>query len=278
MRQKIIIPRQELARLYYKENKSKYKIGDIYGCSFSTVLNRMREYGFKPLSRSLIQSKYIKHDFKGRRQDKAYMLGFRLGDLNVYKTTQHSEVVVVRCHTTCQDQVDIMRELFGRYGKVSVNKSAINGSFSVNCFLNNSFAFLLPKTDSVASWIGRESKSSAAFAAGYIDAEGNIGVYDGRARLKIDSYDKNIIFWLYQWFGKHKISCPAPIMIGRKNQIYDSTRGYKYHKDLWRVRVSERESLGRLFNILRLYLKHKKRKLDLDKCLINLNVRRNKEN
>lgn len=277
MRKKIYISKEELIRLYYKEKKSKYKIGDIFGCSFATILNRMREYGLEPLSRSVIQSKYSKFDFNGSNYDKAYMIGFRLGDLNVYKTTEKSEVIVVRCHTTNQDQVDIMDDLFSKYGQVSVNESGINGSFSVNCFMNNSFIFLLPKVDLVPEWIIENIKTAWSFAAGYIDAEGNIGVYDKRARFKIDSYDKNIIFWIFNWFIKNKILCPRPIMIGKKNQVYN-THGHKYNKDLWRVRVSEKESLEKMLKIIRPYLKHKKRISDLDKCLNNINDRKHKQN
>lgn len=276
MRKKINISKEELIRLYYQEKKSKYKIGAIYGCSFSTVLNRMRDYGFKPLSRSIIQSKYSKKNFVGSDVSKAYMLGFRLGDLNVYKTSEKSEVIVVRCHTTNQDQVDIMEEVFSKYGQVSVNTSSRNGSFSINCFVNNSFLFLLPKLELVPEWINSGIGKSKAFLAGYTDAEGNIGVYDGRARFKIDSYDKYIIFWIYNWFKKNKIICPEPVKIGKKNQVYNKIHGYKYNKDLWRVRVSKVASLEKLLKIIRPYLKHKKRLLDLDKCLININDRRHK--
>jgi hypothetical protein len=278
MRKKIDIPKEELIRLYYQEKKSKYKIGAIYGCSFATVLNRMRDYGLEPLSRSIIQSKYSKQDFCDTDEGRAYMLGFRLGDLNVYKTSERSEVIVVRCHTTNQDQVDIMEQIFSAYGRVSVSKNSKNNSFAVNCFLNNSFLFLLPKLDFVPSWIDDNDKSACAFAAGYIDAEGNIGVYDGRARLKVDSYDKNIIFWIFAWFRKNGISCPEPIMIGRQNQVYDKMHGYKYNKDLWRVRVSEKKFLEKLLKMLNPYLKHKKRLSDLNKCLINIHDRRNKQN
>lgn len=275
MRKKIYISKEELIQFYYKEKKSKYKIGDIFGCSFATILNRMRDYGLKPLSRSVIQSKYSKKDFTGSGIDKAYMIGFRLGDLNVYKTSEKSEVIVVRCHTTNQDQVDIMNEIFSKYGQVSVNESKINGSFNINCFMNNSFLFLLPKVDLVPMWIEENIKTAWSFAAGYIDAEGNIGVYDNRARFKIDSYDKNIIFWIFNWFKKNKIFCPDPSRIGKKNQIYNQ-HGHKYNKDLWRVRVSERVSLERLLKIIKPYLRHKKRLTDLNKCLINIDDRRHK--
>lgn len=278
MRKKILIPKEDLLRLYYEEKRSKYKIGAIYNCSFSTVLNRMRELGLKPLSRSIIQSKYLKNNFQFDEAVKAYMIGFRLGDLNVYQTSSHSEVIVVRCHTTNQDQVDIMSDLFAKYGQVSINESKTNKSFNINCFLDSTFAFLLPKHDKVENWISNNQVSSVAFAAGYIDAEANIGVYDGRARFKIDSYDKNIIFWHYNWFVKNNIKCPLPVMIGRKNQVYNKIHGYKYNKDLWRVRVSEMQSLEKLLKIIKPYLKHKKRIADLNKCLININGRTNKTN
>jgi hypothetical protein len=238
----------------------------------------MREFGIEPISRSIIQSKYVKKNFRGGSILKASMIGFRLGDLNVYKTSSRSEVIIVRCHTTSQDQVDIMNKLFSKYGQVSINKSKKNNSFSVNCFLNNSFEFLLPKHDLVDNWISKDDKCSLSFAAGYIDAEANIGVYNDRARFKIDSYDKNIIFWFFSWFKKNSIICPAPRLIGKKNQVYDSAHGYKYNKDLWRLRVNERQSLEKLLKIIKPYLKHKKRISDLNKCLNNINAKRNKKN
>jgi len=42
-----------------------------------------------------------------------------------------------------------------------------------------------------------------------------------------------------------KIICPKPIMIGKKNKIYDKKLGYKYNSNLWRIRVSNIKSLER---------------------------------
>jgi hypothetical protein len=41
--------------------------------------------------------------------------------------------------------------------------------------------------------------AQSAFAAGYIDAEGSFGVYEGRARFKVDSYDEAVHVWLHDW-------------------------------------------------------------------------------
>ncbi|PIV52094.1 hypothetical protein CO115_03695 [Candidatus Falkowbacteria bacterium CG_4_9_14_3_um_filter_36_9] len=278
MSKKIKISKKELYRLYYKEKKSKYKIGDLYNCSFKTVLNRMREFEMEPLSRSIIQSKYKKFNFSGDKTEKAYLIGFRLGDLNVYQTSKHSEVIVIRCHTTAIDQLKLTQDLFSKYGKVSYKKNSKDNSYYINCFVNTSFHFLLPKKDKVNSWISKNNNFSSAFAAGYIDAEGNLGVYDKKARFKIDSYDKNIIIWFYKWFLINNISCPKPKKIGLKNQIYNKKLGYKYNNNLWRIRVSKQESLEKLFLLIKPYLKHKNRIKGLNKCINNLYERRNNEN
>lgn len=268
---KIKIAKEELIKLYYGQKKSPYKIGEIYNCSFATVANRMKEYGLKPISRSIMQSKYKKQAFSGSDEEKAYIIGFRIGDLNVYQTVSHSEVIVVRCHTTQKEQTDLIKKLFEKYGQVTIGGVK---SLYINCFLDTSFDFLLKKEDEVEDWITKNTDCSNNFAAGYIDAEGNIGVYDGRARFKVDSYDKNVIFWLYEWLTKNDIFCPEPIKIGEKNQIYDKKLNYKYNKDLWRVRVSKQESLRKLFSIIKPLLRHSNRLAHLNKCLKNLDDRR----
>ncbi|MEI6378336.1 MAG: hypothetical protein WCO55_01625 [Candidatus Falkowbacteria bacterium] len=271
MTKRIIIAKKDLIDLYYGQKLSNYKIGKLYNCSFATVKNRMNEYGLKPLPRTVIQNRYPKKDFNGSLVEKAYMIGFRLGDFNVYQTSIHSKVIVVRCHTTCLDQVELMEGLFSKYGKVTVSRR--RKSYHINCFLNYSFNFLLPKPNKVEEWIGENKKQAFSFAAGYVDAEANIGVYDGRARFKVDSYDQGVICWLYELFKKYSIECPAPSLIGKKGQIYDKEKKYKYNKDLYRVRVSSKVSLEKLLYLLKPYIKHKKRLADLEKCLINIHER-----
>jgi|SRR3989344_1050941 len=270
MRERIEISKQDLTRLYYGERKSKYKIGAVYDCSFKTVLNRMREYGMKPLSRSIIQSRYEKNDFSGIKTEKAYLIGFRLGDLNVYKTVPHSEVVIARTNTTHTEQLKLLKKLFDKYGRVSATQNRKLKSININCFLNNTFDFLLPKTDYVENWISQNLEYSRAFAAGYVDAEANVGVYDGRARFKIDSYDKGILKWFYDWFRNNNITCPFP-----KEIAFGKIYGTKYNKPLWRIRVSESSSLVLLYKSLRPFLRHEKRIRDFNLCINNIYDRRN---
>lgn len=272
-RNRIDVPKDELIKLYYGQKKSKYELARVFGCSCTTILQRMREYNLENLPRSVIQTKYFKKDFSGTETDKAYMIGFRLGDLNVYQPHKKSSIIVVRCHTTQTVQVTVMQRLFEKYGKVYVSHNKKTGSYHINCYLNMSFAFLLPKSPQAPSWIVSDHRFEAAFAAGYIDAEANIGVYDGRARLKIDSYDRGIIFWFFNWMQRNKIHCPQPIRIGKKNQVYHATKGYKYNKDLWRIRVSDVDALEVLFLHIMPHIKHEKRKHDIEKCLNNIYTR-----
>jgi len=234
----------------------------------------MRDYGMDNLPIHILRNRYQKWDFSGDFKEKAYMAGFRLGDLNVYKTSANAHCVVVRCHTTTVDQLNLIKSLFSKYGKVSYNFNINTKSYHINCFLNKTFEFLLSKNDKVENWIRKNNNYCCSYAAGYIDAEGNIGVYDGRARFKIDSYDKHTIYWFYKWFEENKIFCPLPKKIGKMGQIYNKNKGYKYNKDLWRVRVSDSDSLRRLLKMLKPYLRHRKRMGDANKCLKNIDVRR----
>lgn len=273
MRKKIEISKKELIKLYQEEKRSKYEIGKICGCSFKTILNRLREYKIEPIHRSIIQSKYLKNNFSGNQKEKAYILGFRLGDLNVYKTTKKSKVVIARCNTTSNEQVNLIEGVFSKYGRVSVSKNRKSGTITINCFLNDSFDFIVEKKDFVPDWIKKNNKYGLYFLAGYVDAEGSIGVYDGRARFKIDSYDKNTIFWIHEWCLKNGIKCPNVRKIGKKGQLYDKTRGYRYGNDLWRINVNKKESLLKLLKNLKLVIKHKKRKKDSLLAIKNINDR-----
>lgn len=270
-RGKITIPKNELVKLYIKGNQSPYSIARLYGCNFSTVTNRIREYGIPFKSHSVARIKYKKQRFRGGDREKAYMIGFRLGDLNVYSRSQHSEVIVVRTHTTKLDQVNVMKRLFAKYGRVTISQSRSH-SFHVNCFLDSSFSFLLPKEDTVRVWIKKVSTFSA-FVAGYTDAEGSFGINQGKARFKIDSYDYGILLRIHKWLLDrgipNKFWC-----IGRKGESYPG--GYRWNKDLWRLTINRAEAIKKFCSFVKDSLLHKKRIEDMKICLRNIEMRAKK--
>ena len=105
-RKKINISKATLLNLYHKQKLSPYKIAVLLNCSFSTITNRLIEHNIPLKTPAAARMRYEKKDYDGTLENKAYMLGFRLGDLNVYRPSEESETIVVRCHTTQQEQVE----------------------------------------------------------------------------------------------------------------------------------------------------------------------------
>lgn len=242
--------------LYWKQNLSPYKIGDIYGCSFSTITNRFKEFGIPFKNHSLARQKYSKNDFSGDECEKAYMVGFRIGDLNVYKTSERSEFIIVRCHTTCFEQIELISGLFEKYGKISTSRSG-----HINCYLNNSFDFLLEKYYKYK--IFDEKDEFFSFVAGYLDAEGYFGINQGRARFKVDSYDSEVLRWMSKKMESFGIRNKCRL-IG----ICKTKRSLG--KELWRINVNWADDLKCLIEYLRPYAKHKRRINQMRVCEKNI--------
>lgn len=267
-RKKIVISKKTLEKLYIKQSLSPYKIGSILGCSFSTISNRLREFNIPLKSPALARMKYFKTDFNGDKILKAYMLGFRLGDLNVYKRSERSETVVARCHTTQIEQVKILKALFNSFGHISVSNN--KGHFHANCFLNNSFNFLLSKNKDSWAWLINKPKLATSFIAGYTDAEGNFILNQNKGRFKIDSYDFSILSWISSWLRSQDI--PNKFRLIYKMGDKWNSR-YPLNKDLWRLNINEANALYKFIESVMPYLRHKQRINDARVCLRNINNR-----
>ncbi len=271
-RVKIELSKKKLYTLYHVQNKAPHVIGKLFGCSFSTITNRLKEYGIPLKSPSLARMRYKKYDFSGDLIEKAYLIGFRLGDLAAAKTNPTAETVVVRLHTTHDVQIDLFKKLFKKYGKVVSYKSPTNPSTNVNVYLNRSFEFLLPKWDLVEDWIVENEKYFRSFAAGYIDAEGTFGIYQGRARFKIDAYDKGILSKIHEWLDRNKI--PNKFFRVAKKGDYVKYGNYYFKKEVWRINVNEANALVNFIDLIDPYVKHKKRRSDMEKDIKNIAQRK----
>ncbi len=269
---RIDIDSQHLKNLYLNKGLSTYKISKIINCSASTVTNRLIEFQIPIKNAALARMKYKKLDFDGNDAERAYMIGFRIGDLNVYRVSENSETIVVRCHTTQIEQVGVMKNLFSKFGRVD-DSVRPNGHYYMNCFLNNSFKFLLPKDKSSWAWI-KEPATRLAFIAGYTDAEGNFIINQGRARFKIDSYDKDVLDTIAQWLDDADISYKMRLIFkkGDKQKIYGKTG--IYHGDLWRLNINYADSLKRFTLLTMPYLKHARRVSHAKTCLNNIQTRK----
>lgn len=264
---KIDIDSKELEGLYIQNNLSLIEIGKIYNCTPVTIKNRIMEFNIHLKDSTTARIKYKRKNFSGDGIERSYMMGFRLGDLNVYKPKSKSYgTIIARCHTTKIDQVTVIRKIFDKYGRVTVSRSDIN-KYNVNCFLDNSFVFLLDKTMPIL----KGKNEYYAFIAGYTDAEGNFILNQGRGRFKIDAYDYFILNKINE-FLINQICIVKMRKIEERGKFLKN--GVIRNQDLWRININEARSLERFINNILPFMKHKKRISDAKLVLNNIIDRR----
>jgi intein/homing endonuclease len=179
---------------------------------------------------------------------------------------------VVRCHTTQIDQITIIKSLFRDFGRVTTSLN--NGHYHINCFLNNTFDFLLSKKVDSWEWLKDDDELVLNFTAGYVDAEANFILNQNRARFKIDSYDVEILTFISEWLVSQGIQTRFR-RIYKKGDIWKGN--FPLNKDLWRLNINDMVSLLKFINLLLPLIRHKKRRKDMMICLKNIKDRQNKK-
>lgn len=208
--------------------------------------SREEAYACRIITRSAGRPRYPKHDFNGPVALKAYLIGFRLGDLSVYRGSPgpFCQTIEVRGRTTQQSQVQLFKELFGPYGHVTQCRPDRDGGIHLIAYVNRTFDFLLPKHDVVEPWIRANATCAAAFAAGYIDAEGSFHLTTSstglrKAAFAVATQDHQILTWMHQWCQVVGVSCPPPKLALRRG----TPRPFSLNKDHWILQVSVRTRL-----------------------------------
>ncbi len=293
--EKYIISRKTLDEFYWYRKLSTYKIAEKFGCSPSAIFHKLIRFNIprrsdvegiiltneercKKISKAV--TLYAKKDYDGSEIEKAYLIGFCLGDMNVSKR-KYGETIYVSSCTTKKEQLDLMKDLFRKFGHINVNKSkklAKNGkidSFHFMANLNKSFDFLTSREDDIKKWIFQNEVFFLSFLGGYTDAEGSFGIYNNFGSYTLASYDKNIISKVFRGLDKVGISLERPIIRNKKG--YTDKRGIKNHCDLWCLRIRRKNELFNFINIIEPYIKHAKRKRDLIKVKKHIALKMNYE-
>lgn len=273
-RMRVVVTQQELENLYYKQGMSLREASNRLGCDHSTVRKKLAEFGLGARSYSEANLIYPRQDFSNNESEKAYLVGFRLGDLYVSTFGSGESTIVVNCGTTKQEQIDLISNLFRLYGHIQIGRPNQKGCRNINCYLNSTFDFLVPKIDAVPAWVQSNEDNSLAFAAGYIDAEGSFFIAGAAGRFAVSSYDKNIIHWLYDWFIGIGADCRPPNVAGHAGALRPN--GSIYKKDVWTLNVNRKKSLAKLTALLEPRLMHAKRLSDLRRVKANVDARMRK--
>ncbi len=250
-RQAVKIGEETLRRLYVEEDLTVEAIAERYGCSLATVSRQLKRYHI--LARPFNIPTYPRADFSGDLVEKAYLIGFRLGDLDI---REEGQTIVVATSTTKQAQLDLLRQSFGGYGHLR-ETSGPHEKVWLRCGLNQTFQFLLPKSDSVPEWVLEDDKTFLAFFAGYADAEGS---FRDAPIFVLRTYDVNLLQTCWAYRQRIGIRCPPPrlaVKAGYVNKAGVISRG-----DQWDLAVHRQTSLQMLIELLLPYLKHSKRRHD----------------
>ncbi len=271
----INISKNELRKLYLQDKLSTLKIAKVHRCCDEAIRWRLHEFDIPVRSKFEANRIYPVYDFDGTLEEKSYLIGFRIGDLWVGLIRENSQTIIVRCSSTKREQMDLIKSLFCSYGHIRINKRDKRGAFKIRCHLNMSFDFLLDKKDNIPRWIYDNDKYFMAFLAGYIDAEGYMGVRkDNSAGLQIASYDKNILHQIYKKLNNLNIKCLKP-RISRKKGYNKDNFGVR-NNDRWCIGVYRKSSLLSLLNSMALCLKHPRTIKAMRLIINNINERNKK--
>ncbi len=257
----------ELRRLYVEEGMSMNALAERCGCSLTTIWRKLKAAGIEPRPDGG-SPLYARYDFSGNRAEMAYLIGFRLGDLNV---ELEGNTIVVKCTSTRSEQIVLFRQLFAPYGHVYTDEATLarrqRQSIGMIARLNMTFDFLLPKQDAVPEWVLTMDDTFFAFFAGYVDAEGYFRAYFVRkqpkplACLEIRSYDAVLLTQLRDGLCARGIACPPARL--RVAAGYTNRAGVRSNRDLWGLGIHRKESLRQLVTRIEPHLKHSRRRRDM---------------
>lgn len=268
------IKKSILAKLYYKDHLTQEQIAKKLGKNRATILRLMQEYRLKTRKKSEFMTRYPKFNFSGNSEEKAYLIGFRTGDLDV-KLSPAKNLITIGCTSTKAEQFKLFRDLFKKYGHIWVSKQRRDRNRVFVVSLNHTFDFLLPKRDNILKWIRENKDYFLSFLAGYTDAEGCIYIAKNNvAGFKLSSYDKNILKQIHNQLLKIGIECKPPRISIKKG--YKKLDGCVYRDDEWCFHINKKSSLLPLLQPLKTRLKHQKRLKDLKKAEQNI-IKRNQK-
>lgn len=261
----IKLNKNHLFDLYHNQKLTQKQIAKNFGNQSASGIQRlMKIYNIESRSYSEYLTKYPKFDFSGNLKEKAYLIGFRLGDLNILKI---HELIQVRSSTTIKEQVELVADLFKSYGNIHT-WHAKRGTFETVVLLNNSFNFLLPKNDLIENWILKNNEYFLSFLAGYSDAEGSYFIRKPYYKtnkpswgvFEIQTYDKNIISTIYKYLLNMRIECA----------YYVNSKHLRYKMDMCRITIVKKQSLWNFIKLVEPYHQHRNKIRDLRKVKENL--------
>lgn len=270
--ERIKISKEKLKELYINKKLSTWQMEKILNIPRSTIYRKIKENGLLIRDRSDSHLIYEKKDFSGNLLEKAYLIGFRIGDLGVRKQYPQSKTICIASGSTIQEQINLIENMFKNYGKVWMKKTG--DKINVQIILNSSFGFLISKE--FPKWINKKKEIFFSFLAGFTDAEGTISQSRKIDYYSLGNYDSKLLFIIYKSLNKFGIKCLSPKKDNRKGK--KNSQGYRYSANYWSIRIYDKENVLKLLLKLKPYIKHGNKIKALNNAIENINNRNRRNN
>lgn len=260
-----------LEKVYCKDGLSTWAIEARYGFSRSRVYSALVRFSLPRRTPAQSHVLYARSNFSGDELEKAYLIGFAEGDLRVRNHGgERSETISIACGSTKNAQINLIRTLFSRYGRVWIGKPNSRGVINVEAFVNKSFSFVLPNQREY-TWCAASQKSFFSFLAGFTDAEGSLFISDNKAHIAWGNEDRAILNFIRSSLMSFGIT-PSKLVCDSRAGSYGS-HGYVFNKNYCHVECIRKESVRDLLRSLAPYIRHADKKVAIAKIRRNLVAR-----
>lgn len=263
-----VLTKQKLEYLYLDSGLSTWKIEKQYGYSRSLVYRKLGEYGIR--KRNIAQSHitYPRKSFSGDLLEKAYLIGFAMGDLRARRVGSKSETIKIGCGSTKKEQIDLIEKLFIPYGRVWIGKPGKTGFINIECFLDNSFTFLLEKRSLADAWVLKSKSYFASFVAGFSDAEGCLSISRKMGYYSLGNYNKGLLMQIREFLLENGIICTKLTEYHSKGKPCFGK--YFHNQNYWNFSIHRKTSLLKLFDLIGMHVKHGLKVRDMEKVRSNI--------
>jgi hypothetical protein len=252
------INNQTLKHLYIQKRMSSRKIAKIYKCSYSYIDTRIKSLDIPRRDLAFAHIVTKRENFSGNLTEKAYLIGFRIGDLRVRKMYKNSETILIDCGSTKPNQILLIKNLFNKYGRVWIGKPKRDGKTQIEIGVNESFSFLLNKYPLFPIWTMKSDQIFLNILAGFVDAEGSFFVLKDNsvATFSLGNYNKPILEQI-----DHRLQ-----MFGFKTKLFKGVKkgytgkdGYSHNQDYWILSIKRKFDVYKFANLMIPFLRHKDR-------------------
>lgn len=185
--------REVLDELHNGRRLSLLRISQMVGKSYTKIwgLCRALEMPTRNVAEAdrnsaELRSKHKRSPFDGTEEERAYMLGFKNGDLTALQVS--GTAVMVTSTTTHPAFANLFRELFEKYGPVyqyPMQEKGKGYKWKLAVRLDNSFQFLLASGAIALSLVSRDRRAFMSWLAGLLDSDGSINLTHSNKHARI---------------------------------------------------------------------------------------------